>query len=381
MHPVNKLKPPEESKSEEQEEEKNGENMEVGQNAQPLPLARAAGSSNAPRSRRSSPERFNPHDVFPSNIFADQQDLSMPPPSHYDFSPWAGHHPTERRPSFNSSIDQLFPPAAQGPFNTLAYDHQHPHGTNLSTFSSFDFGHDEYGPSMPIYPNYYGYPPNQYPFPPPNNETPNNSQGAVSELGKIHFDPHCSPAVHAHYGLFLPQAQESMDDRKPAAVDTSCQQFFPEQGPRSYPTQDRNPSVKAPPYASAHGNKPPLEFEHQNDILKRRSTRSKRNSRASPECSVPPQGKSQSFLSTSRRSGRNKGPAKKGSGTRAKPPRQYQGEAIAPIRLEPTAQELEEARTPRKKDALYTWFQRLGELLEFKRRKGHSTSHLRAAIV
>ncbi|KAL3920840.1 MAG: hypothetical protein SGILL_003059 [Bacillariaceae sp.] len=332
--------------------------------------AAAAAVDTGSRSRRSSPERYNPRDVFSSNN-SFSEDLFMPGQQrhHPDSTPpW--YRFAHSRSSSHGALDQfnasLTPHGGHEALNPFATPdpHQNYPGYNFYGLQSFD-GNEYFGPSTNQHP--YSFHPSQYQYqqPPPNGEAPSNNAGAVS-LGKIsYFESNWMNGAHAHYSLFLPQACESMDERKPAAVDTSRPNQHPEHGPnqRSYPTQERSCNVKAPPYASLPSQDPPSEPSKQElAVSKRRSTRARRN----PE--APTQGGSQQV---SKRSSKKKTSVKKGPGTNAKPSRRNQSDVVS-IRLHPTEQELEEARTPRKRQALHTWFERLRDLLEYKQRFGHS---------
>jgi hypothetical protein len=69
--------------------------------------------------------------------------------------------------------------------------------------------------------------------------------------------------------------------------------------------------------------------------------------------------------------GNLKAPPKQGPSTRARVPRRAAKNRTA-WRPFPTEEELERARTPRKQNALKTWYQRLRELIEFQEQNGHS---------
>jgi hypothetical protein len=182
-------------------------------------------------------------------------------------------------------------------------------------------------------------------------------------------------------------------DRKPAARDDYDRFSYPCQAPigHSYPTQDRN--LKQPPYVAApkpstdsssssedYAAKPPYP-RHQpktrrggNQLKPPPSASiSKRRTSQPPSGATRGSKKTQPKKVTPRRKQptRVKGHRGAGKGSFARTLQSMRFLEDRP-QLAPTPEELERARTPRKKEALITWYQRLNELIDYRDRNGHS---------
>jgi hypothetical protein len=192
--------------------------------------------------------------------------------------------------------------------------------------------------------------------------------------------------------------EASTDDQRPSMEDMLRLQGYTSQGStrRVYPTQDRNPqpppsqsivrpnATQPPSFAAAQpefdSSYPGLDSELA--VGNRPNRRSRRNTTVPPAASLPPRRTSTTRPSTA--SGR-KGSPKKGPPTRAKNTRRSarssrdhgieappQLPGYIDIPTSPTVEALENARTPRGKQALKTWYQRLAELVQYKITNGHS---------
>ncbi|KAG7352759.1 helicase domain protein [Nitzschia inconspicua] len=276
-------------------------------------------------------------------------------PSYYPGEP--GMHP-----SGMLSLDQ-FPP----------YDFDQHHGSGISRSQSFDLG---------LFPEHGGHTqstdsPMPYPTHPDVNDV---SVRPANIFDRAHMYPlntqHSHPIHHMHEEL--------------AGVDPMRFQGKTTQGHarRAFPTQDRNPNPP-PSHARTRQNPeiPPSDvatlpesnsFYSQSEIEIQAlghpsSRRTRRDTNAPPAASLPHRGSAQGVKSA----------PKKGHATRSKIPRRSvrsnQGapmEAYLPAQIDvptsPTAEELENARTPRKREALITWYRRLSELVQFKLVNGHT---------
>lgn len=230
-----------------------------------------------------------------------------------------------------------------------------------------------------------------------------HNQGVVGENHP--YDRFHLHVQHANNNAFqFPPEDESMDDRKQEAINAhrSPSVYSPESFPRhestmpTYPTQNANVREQRHPsyYAEALKNSssespssssfrsPPQQLRQQNlkpppaiaatAAAQRPALRS--NSR-------------HTNLARSQSRGRQTTPAKetpkRGAQTRSKASRrgttsntgtqpQSATSAASTFQTSPTSRELAEARTPRKQDALCSWFQRLNDLRAFKEANGHS---------
>lgn len=249
-------------------------------------------------------------------------------------------------------------------------------------------------------------------------DIPHNHSAVSDVYGYDRFPLH---VLHTNgNGFQFPQADESMD-QKPAAVDRhtppamySHQHSYPQQAPSLpiYPTQDANMHrTTYPPYAEAFKKSTTASAvhyldEHPPQENLKHPPRRAATSAATSEPAVR-RGSRQFFdPPTSQSRGKNastvKGSPKRKPRTSKKTYRAASTTAGAPVptratsrssaysspsgkfaqlpprQTSPTPEELAEARTPRKQDALINWFQRLNDLRQFKEENGHSrfrTSH------
>jgi hypothetical protein len=231
-----------------------------------------------------------------------------------------------------------------------------------------------------------------------------HNQGVVSEV--YPYDRFPFHVLHANgHGFHFPQEDESMD-HKPAAIDRHASpymQTYPQHAPTlpTYPTQDANVNdLHYPQYARAFKDSSPES-----------ASSSTYHSREQQSLKPPPgaaataaAAAAQPLRRTSRRthSGRSHSTGKHGAPVKESPKRggrtlSKASRRAAPratgrspaysspfgppyvdstVHTSPTPQELAEARTPRKQEALRNWHQRLNDLRDFKAMHGHSTCTL-----
>jgi hypothetical protein len=187
-----------------------------------------------------------------------------------------------------------------------------------------------------------------------------------------------------------------MEDRKPAAMNTFRQHQYPqpEVTHRMYPMQDRtfgrpqDSHHSFLPYGAARtDNSSPEPSPPSSPIPLKKyvDVKSKQKLKPPPVASIHSLRNPSPTVNPARRTSKKISPPKKGPGTHAKVPRRSPrvnqiSSAIGSrvrkdLNLAPNVTELGLAKTPRKKQALYTWYRRLNELIEYRERYGHSKSN------
>jgi hypothetical protein len=394
MSPSGK-KPSGKEQAESQSEEAEGEDMQVHHNQQFQHTNSTVGHAPS-RSRGSSPGRFHFPDPFQQVDSIDHPEDSsnyrLLEPSifqhQYHHARHQREHTYQDSHHFGSGTLDPYPlpmsgtpgmhPSGMSPLDQASsYDCGTHHGYGLSRNQSFDwslgFFSDAGGP----------IPQNDPPtiYPPLNLD---GNEGLVSEANILDW---CYMYTwNAHHNLSIPQLNdEALDDRKPSPEDFSRQQgqSYPGYARRVYPTQDRNPTPlshaasrrdsQITPYAAAllESNQSHSVSEHETLSSGDRSgLRSRRSVKAPPVASLPKERKSA---------------PKKGRGNRSKFSRRCapssQGSMVyddsslpchIAIPTSPSAEELENTRTPRAKQALLAWYRHLHELVEYKKQHGDS---------
>jgi len=239
-------------------------------------------------------------------------------------------------------------------------------------------------------------------------------EGTVSAIIPNQYERNFLFNLYAH-GFCAPQRHDENMDRKPAAMDPVLFQqqqqlhhfpHFPHQAynyptqaannPSSFnPTLDRSPQHQGTIDTQMNNRKPPpvASLSRQSDRAsqgKGTAETKASNLEAPPIASLPGQGNRRSNRrapQTKKSKKKPKANARKASPKGAKFTRSKTrigpkikiatGKKSSSVSsrehpIQPTSTQLAEARTPRKLEALQTWFQRLQDLIEYKDAHGHS---------
>jgi hypothetical protein len=359
-------------------------NMEHESNMMPEPCTYFGNDFFPPYTNHDPPAQFTAYQ---------QQIRSQFPSSHH-----AGDHPSPPSPPHYAFDGGGYPPEPIRGHGAFMYPNDGMHGSYephpsrehynyLRSFNSFDAPAFQFDPR----------------------DVPHNHAVVSDVYGYDRFPLH---TLHANgNGFQFPQADESMD-QKPAALNLQSSpamysQNFSLQAPTlpTYPTQDANAHrLKYPLYARPFKASPTepifhsLEGHQPQENLKptpktaatsaavanptvRRNTRRTIN---------PPRGQNKAkhtvpAKETPLRRARTRKKTYRAAPTtsdmlvsrgtaRSSDYTSPSGMHVELVERQssPTPQELEEARTPRKQDALVNWFQRLNDLRQFKEENGHS---------
>ena len=395
-----------EEEDEEHKEERKGQEDQEMQIDQDPPRHDHLAGANASRDTR-------PRESF-------QQDF----PHYPDFSAWyrpSDEHPQDeyRRHFFTGPNDNAW--VRNAGFDPSGNHGPSGHGgANLLNDPSFDNVQDpmavprNYSYSeMPYYPDFES--PLLPPPGPQDNQESRSGEGVVSSPHYYYYGRNCLHALQANNGLCFTQSHdESLDRKMPArdrrdesqdqkmaamdrrvpGIDASHHSYYPEQAPSGhsyYPMQDHHGSHQAPlsPYASlptnhasdqhnaSSGSPDPSPTRSHFQATSKKSANTKL--KAPPVASLPKKKSNPSSgaakKKTKQMSKRGKATPKKGPGTRAKANRRVNRNRRTyevGWRPYPSQEEIEKARTPRKQNALETWYRRLRELIEFREQNGHS---------
>ena len=217
----------------------------------------------------------------------------------------------------------------------------------------------------------------------------NDGDGTVSAMIPNYYERQYLFSLYAH-GFCAPQCHEEIMDTKPPAIDSSLfrqlqqqqQQFphqvsnYPTQAVQNVPTFDR----KIPPVASfpsqsdrssqenaAKGNelKDPDDapLPRRGSRYSTRSTNQTKKSKTTKTTAIKAHSKTIKFKRPSTRAE---------SRTTTANDKYVRSSSSQGDQIQPTSKQIQEACTPRKLEALQTWFKRLQELIDFKDANGHS---------